>query len=199
MRKVSTEKRQAIIEAAENLVREGIDSPTNDEIRERMGGGSLADISPVMREWREHIPPSIELPGAVKSAGEKFVTQLWSAASKATELAIESSRIESEERVRVCEAERNEALNEIAVLEARLASMEQQLQERDLRIENQEKNLGALSEKNHLLDLEREKATTHAGTLKKTHEDTKTQLKEAQSHNEYLQKKLLDIAEKQKA
>lgn len=51
--KIKPEIRERIVVAASALAAEGIDSPTNEQVRERMGGGSLSHISPVMREWRE--------------------------------------------------------------------------------------------------------------------------------------------------
>ena len=51
--KIKPEIKERIVEAANALVAEGNENPTNEQVRERMGSGSLSHISPVMREWRE--------------------------------------------------------------------------------------------------------------------------------------------------
>ena len=67
---VKQEIQDKIVAAASALVAEGVKNPTNDQVRERMGGGSLSHISPVMREWRqsrqEEVVAALEIPPELK-------------------------------------------------------------------------------------------------------------------------------------
>ncbi len=58
-----------IIEAAEALKSAGV-NPSMAAVRERLGGGSFATISPVLREWREsqeqRATVAIEMPAEAK-------------------------------------------------------------------------------------------------------------------------------------
>ena len=61
--------REDIIRAAEELERNGI-SPTMAAVRDHLGGGSFATISPVLRGWKESRKAAqtivIEMPGELK-------------------------------------------------------------------------------------------------------------------------------------
>ena len=67
---IKSEIREKIIVTAMSLVAEGNENPTNDQVRERMGGGSLSHISPVMREWRSsrktELATVLEIPADLK-------------------------------------------------------------------------------------------------------------------------------------
>ncbi len=52
MTMIKPEMKEEIVRAAESLRSEGVVKPTNEQVRERRGGGSLFHISPVMREGR---------------------------------------------------------------------------------------------------------------------------------------------------
>jgi chromosome segregation ATPase len=201
MRKVSPEKRRLIIEAADRLVEEGLERPTNDDVRNSMGGGSIADISPVMREWREsreNTSSKIEMPDSVKKAGENYVAQLWSTLNRLTVGLVENAQSECEERIHISESERNEAYNEITALEDRLGSLEQLIEERDRKIEEIAEEMRSSIERCHSLDIERQKAASYAEALEKNYQDVKAQLKDSLATNSGLQEKLIGIAQHQK-
>src|SRR5690606_40605394 len=69
--------KQEIIDAAEQLVAEGV-NPSMQAVRERLGGGSFATISPVLREWKENREATtvavLEMPSDVK--GDRKSTRL---------------------------------------------------------------------------------------------------------------------------
>lgn len=201
--KVKLEIKEKIIAAASALTSEGIENPTNDQVRERMGGGSLSHISPVMREWREsrkaEIVAALDIPADLKKVIETSISQVWTSASRLATATIETNRQEAVAVIEAATAERDEALTEIDRLESRIA-------ERD----------GALSDKAQLVDqakteLEQArgqgvKLTTESAALEARLVDSdeqikglKTELKEARNDNKVLQAELIDIARKVKA
>ena len=143
--KVNPEIRARILTAAEALVGEGIDSPTNDQVRERLGGGSLSHISPVMREWRDSrkakVVATLEMPLELRKALETSLSQLWSTASKLASSALDAYRVEAENSLREAQRERDEALAEIQHLETRLGEQVTVLQAKAQQIEESQATL----------------------------------------------------------
>lgn len=200
--KVKPEIRDRIIATANALVSEGIDNPTNDQVRERMGGGSLSHISPVMREWREsrkaEVVAALDMPADLKKAVETSLGQLWGMASKLATASVENFRQEAEAAVADATAERDEALNEIQRLEKHLAELTKALEEKGQEVNqvrsalDQEHNINAQL-----------KADTAALQARIEDRDTqieglKDDLKEARDDNRKLQGELIEIARKTK-
>ena len=200
--KVKPEIRDRIIATANALVSEGIDNPTNDQVRERMGGGSLSHISPVMREWREsrkaEVVAALDMPADLKKAVETSLGQLWGMASKLATASVENFRQEAEGAVADATAERDEALNEIQRLEKHLAELTKALEEKGQEVNqvrsalDQEHNINAQL-----------KADTAALQARIEDRDTqieglKADLKEARDDNRKLQGELIEIARKAK-
>lgn len=200
--KVKPEIRDRIIATANALVSEGIDNPTNDQVRERMGGGSLSHISPVMREWREsrkaEVVAALDMPADLKKAVETSLGQLWGMASKLATASVENFRQEAEAAVADATAERDEALNEIQRLEKHLAELTKALEEKGQEVNqvrsalDQEHNINAQL-----------KADTAALQARIEDRDTqieglKVDLKEARDDNRKLQGELIEIARKTK-
>lgn len=200
--KVKPEIRDRIIATANTLVSEGIDNPTNDQVRERMGGGSLSHISPVMREWREsrkaEVVAALDMPADLKKAVETSLGQLWGMASKLATASVENFRQEAEAAVADATAERDEALNEIQRLEKHLAELTKALEEKGQEVNqvrsalDQEHNINAQL-----------KADTAALQARIEDRDTqieglKADLKEARDDNRKLQGELIEIARKAK-
>lgn len=200
--KVKPEIRDRIIATANALISEGIDNPTNDQVRERMGGGSLSHISPVMREWREsrkaEVVAALDMPADLKKAVETSLGQLWGMASKLATASVENFRQEAEAAVADATAERDEALNEIQRLEKHLAELTKALEEKGQEVNqvrsalDQEHNINAQL-----------KADTAALQARIEDRDTqieglKADLKEARDDNRKLQGELIEIARKAK-
>ena len=84
--KITQETKEKIFSAASALLASGVEAPTNDQVREFLGGGSLSHISPAMREWREQQKAAVEvtpeIPDAVKNAMNTALSQIWSSASR---------------------------------------------------------------------------------------------------------------------
>lgn len=198
MRNVSTDKENAITAAADALVSEGNESPTNDAVRAKLGGGSIADISPVMRKWREaqkhHVGIRLNMPQAITQVGERFVAQLWAAADAEAAKALDTLQAESNARIDAVEAERDEALGEITVLEAAARQHQEALKAlQDAKTESDTK-LASLTQEHHSLALEREKAITQAQSSRENQTLLLAQLKEAQASNTALQGELVKLA-----
>ena len=96
---MSTEKRSQIYEIADQLLRDGV-KPTQQNVRDRLGSGSLTTINRALNEWWEQLGSRLEaqtqgfdLPGPVV----KQVNRLWSEAlayaDKASNQRVESLQI----------------------------------------------------------------------------------------------------------
>lgn len=200
--KVKPEIRDRIIATANALVSEGIDNPTNDQVRERMGGGSLSHISPVMREWREsrkaEVVAALDMPADLKKAVETSLGQLWGMASKLATASVENFRQEAEAAVADATAERDEALNEIQRLEKYLAELTKALEEKGQEVNHVRSAL----DQEHNINAQL-KADTAALQARIEDRDTqieglKADLKEARDDNRKLQGELIEIARKTK-
>lgn len=157
--------KQRIINAANELVASGIESPTNMEVREKLGGGSLSHISPIMRLWRserkEQITTSVEIPDELKKAIETALTQVWTTSNNIAFSSIEA--IKSESKILIDEAnnERDEALIEVQRLEDINARLEKELEDKEFDIEAKANQFNEMKAENlslqRLLDERRER------------------------------------------
>lgn len=195
---VKPEIKSKIINTANTLVAEGVESPTNDQVRERMGGGSLSHISPVMREWREgrksEVAAALEIPSDLKKAIETSLSQVWSAANKLASATVEKVQQEAQVAIDAASSERDEALSEVSRLEERIFELQKV-------VEDKEK--AAQVVKN---DLEKErgqasKLASESAALTAKIEDRDVQVKElkgelteARDHNRSLQAELIALA-----
>lgn len=132
---VSQEIRERIFSAANALIAQGIESPTNTQVRDHLGGGSLSHISPVMREWRDSrksvIAAALEMPADLRRVVEVSLAQVWASATKIASAASEQYREEAEQAMSEVLAERDEALNEVLQLESRLKELNVAVEEKD--------------------------------------------------------------------
>jgi chromosome segregation ATPase len=122
--KVSKEIQERIVAAAGELVAEGNQEPTNDQIREKMGRGSLSHISPVMREWRKSRNDSAltaqTMPEGLQAVTRVAMAQIWTVANKRATEDAQAIKERAEAQVVDVEQERDEALTEIQKLEAKV-------------------------------------------------------------------------------
>ncbi len=197
---INPEIRERITVSANELVGEGIESPTNAQVRDRMGSGSLSDISPVMKEWRESrksgVEYALDMPADLKRAVEISVSQIWGTASKLATEAVENYRFEAENRINESNLELNDALKDIQRLESRLAELEKVLENKDKIIENINGDLS--KESSFIAQLKAEKIALNAQITDKDSlmKDIKEDLKKARKDNRRLQNELIEIARK---
>lgn len=135
---VKTDVKQRIIEAAMALVAAGIEDPTNDQVREKLGGGSLSHISPVMREWRssrkEAVVAALEIPADLKKVIEISLSQVWNTANKIAFSTVDTIQKESDALINEANTERDEALQEVQRLERYIQSLENALNSKETEI-----------------------------------------------------------------
>ena len=114
---MSTEKRSQIYEIADQLLRDGI-KPTQQNVRDRLGGGSLTTINRALNEWWEQLGSRLEaqtqgfdLPDPVV----KQVNRLWSEALAYADKA-------SNQRVESLQIKLAEAQSELSSIDSRYTS-----------------------------------------------------------------------------
>lgn len=200
--KVKPEIKEKIIAAANALAAEGIENPTNDQVRERMGSGSLSHISPVMREWREsrkaEVVAALEMPADLKKAIESSVGQVWTAASKLASATIETVRQEADDAIEIATVERDEALAEITRLEIQIAELEKVLTNREQEVNQVKTELEQERGQNTKLTTENAALVARVDDRDEQIKGLKTELKEARNDNKALQGELIEIARKAK-
>jgi chromosome segregation ATPase len=190
-REPSEQKKAEIIEAANALAASGNESPTNGEVLQHLGGGSIADISPVMREWRnkrkEASQTMFSMPESIKTAAQQLAAQLWTAidseARKKVEDAEKNARIQTEE----IDTELKQSYEEIKGLEATLESFRNEKVNLHNQLELANVELRELQSKFHSLEIENEKAKTRLESTQESEKLLREQVAE-------LQKELLNLA-----
>lgn len=130
--------KEQIIQTAEALLVEGV-NPSMAAVRERLGGGSFATISPVLRDWKErHRSEAIaaqEAPAEAIAAGQRAALAIWREAMQQAAVRIEDTERHAAEFIQEAKNERDEALNEVERLEQQLESLRAQVEtERQARI-----------------------------------------------------------------
>ncbi|MBB1489603.1 DNA-binding protein [Oceanospirillum sediminis] len=194
---VKPDIRTRIINAANHLVAKGNDNPTNEQVRQRLGGGSLSHISPVMREWRqerkEDISAALQMPDELKQAVQIALGQVWSTASDMATAQSEQIRTQAREEV-------DEISTELSESQAEIARLEKALTERQLSNEHQARQLQTLEQTLTEIRTEKEKTDVLNATLTTYQDDYRQQidtlreeLREARSENKALQQELIEI------
>ncbi|NLK11225.1 MAG: KfrA protein [Staphylococcus equorum] len=195
MTDINIEIQQRIINAANQLVNEGLENPTNLEVRNKMGGGSLSHISPIMRKWREdrkeQVSVALEIPADLKKSIETSLAQVWTASNGLAQSMIESIKLESTQLVDEAANERDEALSEVSTLESAVSKLEgtllqanETISSKDIEITNQQKTIELLnSEKSSQVLLI---------------EELKSQIVKLDAKNDNLQNELINIAKERK-
>ena len=114
---MSTEKRSQIYEIADHLLREGV-KPTQQNVRDRLGSGSLTTINRALNEWWEQLGSRLEaqtqgfdLPDPVV----KQVNRLWSEALAYADRA-------SNQRVEALQKRLAEAQAELSIIDSKYSS-----------------------------------------------------------------------------
>ena len=197
---VKPEIREKILSAVQRLQAEGITSPTNDQVRERMGGGSLSHISPVMREWRESqksaVTAALEIPADLKRVIESALGQVWTAAGKLASQEIERVSQEAREAVDTVTGERDEALTEISRLEAVISGMKTELHDQAEQLRKQGERLDNLAAENNALAADNASQKVLVAERNEQIKMLRAELHDARADGKELQNKLIEIANK---
>ncbi|EBU5257260.1 hypothetical protein BFK02_004630 [Salmonella enterica subsp. enterica serovar Java] len=122
--------------AAAALIAAGTPNPTNVQVRDHLGGGSLATISPVMRAFRarqrEQVrEETLPLPPELAQLLTGQLTLLWQAAVQQADAGALGAREQADADIEQADIERDAALAKVAELESELAVLREVQTERD--------------------------------------------------------------------
>ena len=195
MTSLSSDTVRRIEDAAAALIAAGTPNPTNEQVRQHLGGGSLSHISPVMRAFRarqrEQAPEQVTpLPPELAQLLTGQLGLLWQAAVKQAEAGALAAREQADDDLARADQERDEALANVAALESELAVLREVVAERDrLLQEVRELRAEALPLREQVARL-----TATGEHLATQLQDTKAELKEAREDGRQLQTELLALA-----
>lgn len=180
-----------IEDAAAALIAVGNLNPTNEQVRQHLGGGSLSHISPVMRAFRaRRREQATPLPPELAQLLTGQLGLLWQAAVKQAEAGALAAREQADDDIARADQERDEALANVAALESELAVLREVVAERDrLLQEVRELRSEALPLHEQVVRL-----TATGEHLAAQLQDIKAELKESRTENRTLQGELLTLA-----
>ncbi|ENX7008258.1 TPA: DNA-binding protein [Escherichia coli] len=195
MTSLSPDTVRRIEDAAAALIAAGTPNPTNEQVRQHLGGGSLSHISPVMRAFRarqreQTTEQATPLPPELAQLLTGQLGLLWQAAVKQAEAGALAAREQADDDIARADKERDEALANVAALESELAVLREVVAERDrLLQEVRELRAEALPLREQVARL-----TATGEHLAAQLQDTKAELKEAREDGRQLQTELLALA-----
>ncbi|MBV8042572.1 DNA-binding protein [Pluralibacter sp.] len=184
-----------IEDAAAALIAAGTPNPTNEQVRQHLGGGSLSHISPVMRDFRarQRALASEQTPALPAELTQLLTGQLgllWQAAVRQADADTLAAREQADADTEQADRERDEALAKVATLESELAVLREVQAERD-RLLKQE--LG-LNERMISLREEVVRQQTRNEHLTAQLEESRQDLKTLRDSEKTLQQELLTLA-----
>lgn len=195
MTTLSPDTVRRIEDAAATLIAAGNLNPTNEQVRQHLGGGSLSHISPVMRAFRvrqreQSAEQTTPLPAELAQLLTGQLGLLWQAAVKQAEAGALAAREQADDDIARADQERDEALAKVATLESELAVLREVVAERDrLLQEVRELRAEALPLREQVARL-----TATGEHLAAQLQDTKAELKESREDGRVLQAELLALA-----
>lgn len=135
---------EQVFAAADALAARG-ERPTQEKVREALGGGSFATIGPALRRWRDAQEEAaqlagVDVPDSVEARGRELLALVWREASsraQAGHAALQAAVADLEQAVEDAEAEgtRAVAMVETELEEERTARAELDRRVRDLELE----------------------------------------------------------------
>lgn len=184
-----------IEDAAAALIAAGTPNPTNEQVRQHLGGGSLSHISPVMRAFRarqreQRAEQTPALPPELMKLLTGQLGLLWQAAVKQADADTLVAREQADADIAQADQERDDALTKVAALESELAVLREVVTERD-RLLQEVREL-----RDEALPLREQVARLTATGEHQAAQlnETKAELKGAREENRTLQAELLDLA-----
>jgi len=195
MTTLSPDTVRRIEDAAAALIAAGTPNPTNEQVRQHLGGGSLSHISPVMRAFRarrreQAAEQTAPLPPELAQLLTGQLGLLWQAAVKQAEAGALAAREQADDDIARADQERDEALANVAALESELAVLREVVAERDRLLQDvRELRDEALPLREQVARL-----TATGEHLAAQLKETKGELKDAREENRALQAELLILA-----
>ncbi|MEA9392649.1 DNA-binding protein [Acerihabitans sp. TG2] len=195
MSTLSPETVRRIEDAAASLIAAGNPTPTNEQVRQHLGGGSLSHISPVMRAFRARQRETAAdrmqaLPPELMQLLTGQLGLLWQAACQQADTNTLGAREQADADIAQADQERDVSLLKVAQLESELAVLREVVTERDrLLVDVRELRADALPLREQVARL-----TTTGEHLTAQLAETKADLKEARGEIRHLQTELLALA-----
>lgn len=139
---------EQVFAAADGIAARG-ERPTQDKVREALGGGSFATIGPALRRWRDAQEESaqlagVDVPDSVDARGRELLALVWREAStraQAGHSALQAAVADLERAVEEAEAEGTRA---VAMVETELEKERTARAELDRRVRDLELDLARL-------------------------------------------------------
>lgn len=191
----SPEMVRRIEDAAAALIAAGTPNPTNVQVRDHLGGGSLATISPVMRAFRarqreQAREETLPLPPELAQLLTSQLTLLWQAAVQQADAGALAAREQADADIEQADIERDAALAKVAELESELAVLREVQAERDRLLQD----VRALRDEALPLREQVARLTATGEHQMAQLKETKAELKGAREENRALQAELLTLA-----
>ena len=110
---------------------------TVQAVRQALGAGSFTTVAQHLRAWRAHTeaPPPIALPPVIAAAATQALTAMWTAACTLARQEIDAVRAQAATEKQAAQAAVEEALQEVARLEACVREAEATLRDQASAIE----------------------------------------------------------------
>lgn len=184
-----------IEDAAAALIAAGTPNPTNVQVRDHLGGGSLATISPVMRAFRARLREQESeqapvLPAELAQLLTGQLSLLWQAAVKQADAGALAAREQADADIEQADLERDTAQARVAELESELAVLREVQTERDRLLEE----VRQLRAEAQPLREQVARLTATGEHLTAQLQDTKAELKGSREDGRALQAELLTLA-----
>lgn len=181
--------------AAAALIAAGTPNPTNEQVRQHLGGGSLSHISPVMRAFRtrqreQAVEQTPMLPPELAKLLTGQLALLWQAAVRQAETDTLAAREQADADIAQADRERDEAQAATARLESELAVLREVVAERDRLLQD----VRELRDESLPLREQVARLTATGEHLTAQLKETKVELKSAREENRALQGELLTLA-----
>ncbi|EAO8183369.1 hypothetical protein AHV57_22065 [Salmonella enterica] len=184
-----------IEDAAAALIAAGTPNPTNVQVRDHLGGGSLATISPVMRAFRarqreQAREETLPLPPELQQLLTGQLSLLWQAAVQQADAGALAAREQADADIEQADIERDAALAKVAELESELAVLREVQAERDRLLQQEQ----ALQERMISLREEVVRQQTRSEHLTEQLQESQEEVKTLRASEKALQKELLTLA-----
>ena len=123
--------------AAASALRDRGETVTVSAVRESLRAGSFTTVAQHLRAWRAHTeaPAPMALPPAIAAAATQALTAMWTAACTAARQEIDAVRAQAATEKQAAQAAVEEALQEVARLEARVRETQVTLRDQAAAIE----------------------------------------------------------------
>lgn len=197
MTTLSPDTVRRIEDAAAALIAAGIPNPTNEQVRQHLGGGSLSHISPVMRAFRERqreqrADQTPALPPELAQLLTGQLSLLWQAAVRQAEADTMAAREQADSDIAQADQERDEALGKVAELQSELAVLREVQAERDRLLQEE------LGLRERMISLREEvvRLQTTNGHQTTQLQESRDEVKSLRASEKALQAELLALARK---